>query len=98
MVLVRMLNTLVDGELLLGRQIAHFISHMVGERGFEPPTPWSRTRCSTRLSHSPNLRLEGCLRAERSLAEPLMNAHKLLQSVSEGPYRGSPRIHCGEEP
>ena len=30
---------------------------MVGERGFEPPTPWSRTRCSTRLSHSPNL---GC--------------------------------------
>ncbi len=28
---------------------------MVGERGFEPPTPWSRTRCSTRLSHSPNI-------------------------------------------
>src|SRR5271165_4853429 len=28
---------------------------MVGERGFEPPTPWSRTRCSTRLSHSPNV-------------------------------------------
>ena len=27
---------------------------LVGERGFEPPTPWSRTRCSTRLSHSPN--------------------------------------------
>jgi hypothetical protein len=26
---------------------------VVGERGFEPPTPWSRTRCSTRLSHSP---------------------------------------------
>jgi hypothetical protein len=26
---------------------------LVGERGFEPPTPWSRTRCSTRLSHSP---------------------------------------------
>ena len=30
---------------------------MVGERGFEPPTPWSRTRCSTRLSHSPIDRL-----------------------------------------
>jgi hypothetical protein len=30
---------------------------LVGERGFEPPTPWSRTRCSTRLSHSPNM---GC--------------------------------------
>ena len=37
---------------------------MVGERGFEPPTPWSRTRCSTRLSHSPNIccsmRISGC--------------------------------------
>jgi hypothetical protein len=31
---------------------------MVGERGFEPPTPWSRTRCSTRLSHSPNDRAQ----------------------------------------
>ena len=29
---------------------------LVGERGFEPPTPWSRTRCSTRLSHSPTLK------------------------------------------
>ncbi len=28
---------------------------LVGERGFEPPTPWSRTRCSTRLSHSPTV-------------------------------------------
>src|SRR5713226_9510402 len=26
---------------------------VVGARGFEPPTPWSRTRCSTRLSHAP---------------------------------------------
>jgi hypothetical protein len=27
----------------------------VGETGFEPATPWSRTKCSTRLSHSPNV-------------------------------------------
>lgn len=26
----------------------------VGETGFEPATPWTRTKCSTRLSHSPN--------------------------------------------
>ncbi len=32
------------------------LKRLVGERGFEPPTPWSRTRCSTRLSHSPTLR------------------------------------------
>ncbi len=25
----------------------------IGETGFEPATPWSRTKCSTRLSHSP---------------------------------------------
>src|SRR5256885_5846781 len=25
----------------------------IGARGFDPPTPWSRTRCSTRLSHAP---------------------------------------------
>ncbi len=29
-------------------------SLMVGETGFEPATPWSRTKCSTRLSHSPS--------------------------------------------
>src|SRR5579859_1033967 len=39
---------------------------MVGERGFEPPTPWSRTRCSTRLSHSPTL----CGGAERASELP----------------------------
>src|SRR5262249_35324670 len=26
---------------------------LVGARGFEPPTPRSRTECSTRLSHAP---------------------------------------------
>src|SRR5271163_4310895 len=33
------------------------LKRLVGERGFEPPTPWSRTRCSTRLSHSPTMLL-----------------------------------------
>src|SRR5216683_8108424 len=56
---------------------------MVGERGFEPPTPWSRTRCSTRLSHSPNLRLEGRLRTGRLLVDAFVNARELQQSVSE---------------
>ena len=26
---------------------------VVGARGFEPPTPWSRTRCATRLRYAP---------------------------------------------
>src|SRR3984885_2091512 len=70
---------------------------MVGERGFEPPTPWSRTRCSTRLSHSPNVRLEGRLRAERFLADAFVNARELQQSVSEdraGPTRAARSPVC----
>src|SRR5262249_13233090 len=35
-------------------QVGSLLKKLVGERGFEPPTPWARTRCSTRLSHSPN--------------------------------------------
>src|SRR5208282_4740473 len=40
---------------------------MVGERGFEPPTPWSRTRCSTRLSHSPTVGKAPTYRALKGL-------------------------------
>ena len=28
---------------------------MVGAVGFEPTTPWSQTRCTTRLCYAPNL-------------------------------------------
>ena len=31
---------------------------MVGERGFEPPTLWSQTRCATRLRYSPKIHLK----------------------------------------
>ena len=27
---------------------------MVGKTGFEPATPWSQTKCSTKLSHFPD--------------------------------------------
>ena len=30
---------------------------VVGARGFEPPTPWSRTRCATRLRYAPRRRV-----------------------------------------
>ena len=29
------------------------ITKMVGKTGFEPATPWSQTKCSTKLSHFP---------------------------------------------
>src|SRR5438270_5248990 len=41
------------------------LKRMVGERGFEPPTPWSRTRCSTRLSHSPTCAVQPWMIATR---------------------------------
>ena len=28
---------------------------MVGKTGFEPATPWSQTKCSTKLSHFPKM-------------------------------------------
>jgi hypothetical protein len=28
---------------------------MVGEIGFEPTTPWTQTKCATKLRHSPML-------------------------------------------
>src|SRR5579862_7208121 len=31
---------------------------MVGARGFEPPAPWSRTRCATRLRYAPTVQSE----------------------------------------
>src|SRR5262245_33453383 len=34
---------------------------MVGASGFEPPTPWSRTKCATRLRYAPTLLERGCL-------------------------------------
>jgi hypothetical protein len=58
-------ESLADKRPRFTRLQYSFNRFLVGERGFEPPTPWSRTRCSTRLSHSPNLRLAGCLRIQR---------------------------------
>ncbi len=36
------------------RQLKAFLL-LVGVQGFEPWTPWSQTRCATRLRHTPNL-------------------------------------------
>ena len=33
-----------------------YLCHMVGARGFEPPTPCSRSRCATRLRYAPHHR------------------------------------------
>src|SRR3954469_25888639 len=63
---------------------------MVGERGFEPPTPWSRTRCSTRLSHSPTV-LEG---DERKTAPGAAIRDFVCTEIITKPSASSPR-RCG---
>ena len=35
---------------------------MVGKTGFEPATPWSQTKCSTKLSHFPRYGALGGIR------------------------------------
>src|SRR3989442_13314936 len=42
----------------------HQEMRMVGASGFEPPTPWSRTRCATRLRYAPTI-----LQGERILCD-----------------------------
>lgn len=47
----------------------------VGETGFEPATPWSRTKCSTRLSHSPVFRRRPTYRMEPPVSTQLPRRH-----------------------
>src|SRR5215469_15967318 len=51
----------------------------VGETGFEPATPWSRTKCSTRLSHSP--RPTPLLRGRPSVTDPPPRGQLSVRSV-----------------
>jgi len=39
---------------------------MVGVQGFEPWTPWSQTRCATRLRYTPKILMERSERIELS--------------------------------
>src|ERR1700722_6387001 len=54
----------IRGSILSLFKVSELLKILVGERGFEPPTPWSRTRCSTRLSHSPTRRTLRCFAAD----------------------------------
>ena len=45
------LNRLTTGPLKL--KILYLTSKMVGATGFEPATPWSQTRCATKLRYAP---------------------------------------------
>ena len=66
---------------------------MVGERGFEPPTPWSRTRCSTRLSHAPTR--SNCEGLTAQLLRGLQHTQVLSGWQEEAPGNpGNPGKSC----
>jgi hypothetical protein len=52
-------------QLSYGRNIETLPSNfkMVGDAGFEPATPWTQTKCATKLRQSPTL-LHKCNGAE----------------------------------
>ncbi len=67
---------------------------MVGKTGFEPATPWSQTKCSTKLSHFPNGALEGIrtpdlLVRSQTLYPAELRAHDQLPVSSKNKYGGS---------
>ena len=56
-------------------------SNLVGDRGFEPPTPSSRTKCATRLRQSPNA--GRILLLSRAPVNPLVSkCHLIGEKVS----------------
>ena len=64
---------------------------MVGMRGFEPPTPASRTLCSTRLSHIPTcVRFRPC---RGRLNESAINKCSCRQSQAQKGGWSAPQHH-----
>ena len=57
---------------------------MVGVQGFEPWTPWSQTRCATRLRYTPKLGGGG-----RDRTDDIMLAKHTLSQLSYTPEYGS---------
>jgi hypothetical protein len=55
---------------------------MVGVRGFEPPTPSSRTRCATRLRYTPTHPDTPCT-GEASIAERRTRRNPVLGGKSD---------------
>src|SRR5881296_2469157 len=64
-----------------------YVFGLIGARGFEPPTPWSRTRCSTRLSHSPTGSMDtitGTTWAERTRAQGRVSNKSIASGAEAG--------------
>src|SRR5258708_7037835 len=84
-------------------RLAEARKELVGVAGFEPATPASRTRCSTRLSHTPTslaggliaLLPLGCKLARRALPEDHRQAPRACAKTGA---TEPPRANCGAPP
>ncbi len=63
---------------------------LVGASGFEPPTPRSRTECSTRLSHAPT--------AEKEFYPNLRFSESLFARVADKTEHANRRRQAGRLP
>ena len=71
------------------------VASLVGARGFEPPTPRSRTECSTRLSHAPTKRLfyptaqvgrQSARQQQRPIQTPAVSTASVIRAVAGPPF------------
>jgi hypothetical protein len=72
----------------------------IGLVGFEPTASWSRTRRSTKLSHSPNCWLIRYADAPRVLTSPVLRylaSSSQFASIAEGEFvnNDAPLVACG---
>jgi hypothetical protein len=67
------------GLIFSGLSAAKLLRNLVGVRGFEPPTPSSRTRCATRLRYTPTSR------RSRPASRPYSGARGAAQASLQSP-------------
>src|SRR5690606_8954928 len=67
---------------------------MVGADGFEPPTSWSQTRRSTRLSYAPTQREE--IRGHYEVCQSFLSSFSGI--LERKPIAGVPVAVCGGSP
>ena len=66
---------------------------MVGKTGFEPATPWSQTKCSTKLSHFPKINgaLEGIRTPDLLVRSQTLYPTELLAHMKRREWDLNPR-------
>jgi hypothetical protein len=76
----------------------NLLKRMVGARGFEPPTPWSRTRCATRLRYAPTGRVgkrraskRNCRVTHEDASQPLKRTRRQAAPMIEN---AGIRVRC----